>query len=189
MNLNEINELYKKSCDIILPYIRLEGRKSEQVDFAKKEEILKEGLEGLETVLKFNPSNWSARWMIGKIKQVLGLHEEAYNAFLIAHRGVLTNENVMRELALECLQTKRFKQAVHYCHVAIEFAPDDYSLFANMAVSQLFNGNLIEAESWAKKSLEKIPNDPPSNNILKIIEDIKKGNRPIPDDFTLLEKE
>lgn len=189
MNSNEINELYLKSCDIIIPYIRLEGHRSEQVDFSNKEEILNKGLEGLETVLKFSPSNWSARWMIGKIKQALGLHEEAYSEFLVAHRGVLTNENVMRELALECLYTKRFKQAVHYCYVAIEFAPDDCSLFANMAVSQLFNGNLIEAESWAKKSLEKIPNDPPSNNILKIIEDVKKGNRLIPDDFTILEKE
>lgn len=170
-----------------MPYIRLED--SEQGDLAVGKSALDEGIKGLEIVLQENPDNWSARWMLGKAKQALGLHEESYVAFLTAHRNVLTNQNVMRELALECLQTKRFKNAVYYCHVAMEFDPEDYSLWPNMAVAQLFNGNVDDAEIWAKKSLDKIPGDEPALNVLKIIDEIKKGIRGIPDDFTLMERE
>lgn len=181
-----------------MPYIRLEGsggtstRMTPAIDAelpGDAREALLKGVAGLETVLKFNPENWPARWMLGKAKQALGLHEESYAAFLTAHRNVLTNQNVMRELALECLQTKRFKQAVHYCHVAMEFDPEDYTLWPNMAVAQLFNGNIDEAETWAKKSLSKIPGDEIAITILKIIGEIREGKREIPTDFTLLENE
>ena len=187
MTPDELNTLYQESCAIIMPHIRLE--ESEQGDPVQGQANLQKGVEGLETVLKFNPTNWPARWMLGKAKQALGLHEESYTAFLTAHRNVLTDQNVMRELALECLQTKRFKQAVHYCHVAMEFDPDDYSLWPNMAVAQLFNGSIDEAESWANKSLVKIPGDEPAMNVLKIISEIRAGKRGIPTDFALMEKE
>jgi tetratricopeptide (TPR) repeat protein len=186
---DELNALYQESCAVIMPYIRLEGEGTERGDPSHSEANLQKGIKGLEAVLEHNPTNWSARWMLGKAKQALGLHEESYTAFLTAHRSVLTNQNVMRELALECLQTKRFTQAVHYCHVAMEFDPDDYSLWSNMAVAQLFNGNIEKAESWANKSLAKTPGDEPAMNVLKIIAEIRAGKRGIPTDFTLMEKE
>ena len=151
--------------------------------------ILNASIVGLRTVLANNPNNWSARWMLGKAQQALKQHEQAYESFLEAHRDVLTNENVMRELALECLQTKRYSQAVHYCHVAIEFSPEDYSLWPNMATAHLFNKNLDEAESWAKKSLEKIPDDEPAMAVLKMVKEIRAGKRPIPTDFAALEND
>jgi len=187
VNADELNALYQESCAIIMPYLRLEG--AEQSDPVKGQAELQKGVDGLQIVLSFNPDNWPARWMLGKAKQAQGLHEESYAAFLTAHRNILTNQNVMRELALECLQTKRFKQAVHYCHVAMEFDPDDYSLWPNMAVAQLFNGSVDEAETWANKSLTKIPNDEPAINVLKIIGEIREGKRGVPTDFSLMERE
>lgn len=187
MNSDELNLIYKNSCDIIVPYIRLEGD-----DLPKDQKLAKESLEkgmvGLKTVLSFNPDNWSARWMLGKAMQALGFHEEAYNEFLTAHRKV-PDQHIMRELALECLETKRFTQAVYYCHVAIEFAPDDYTLWPNMALAQLFNGNIENSENWANKSLQKIPDDKPALNILKIIAEIKSGKRKTPTDFSDLQNE
>lgn len=187
MNLDELNNIYKESCNMIMPFIRLED--SEYGDPANAELSLYKGIEGLEIVLQANPDNWPARWMLGKAKQALGLHEESYVEFLAAHRSVLTNQNVMRELALECLQTKRFKQAVHYCYVAMEFDPNDYSLWSNMAVAKLFNGDIKDAETWARKTLEKIMIDPPAQNVLKLISEIKEGKRSVPIDFSTMEKE
>ena len=189
MNNDELNALYRKSCDMVMPYLKLEGAKQLDANTEEASETLKQGLRGLQTIVCENPNNWSAYWMIGKIYQVRGNHEEAYQSFLKSHRGVLTQQDVMRELGLECLHTKRFSQAVHYCHAAIEFAPDDYSLWPNMATSQLFNQNLVEAEKWAKKSLEKIPDDEPAKNVMKMVEEIKDGKREFPTDFAALEQQ
>ena len=191
MNKEEIRSVYKKSSDLIIPHIKLENSQNEIVQTSKEEKvrILKEGIAGMETVIKHSPSNWPARWLIGKAKQSLELHEEAYQSFLAAHRIILTDQDVMRELALECLHTKRFKEAIYYCNSAIEFNAEDFTLWANMAISQLFNENIELAEKWAKKTLEKIPKDEPSINIMKIINEIKEGKRTIPTDFqTLLDE-
>lgn len=188
MNATELNDLYKTSCDLIMEYLHLEGAAQSNVNSDQGREALKKGIEGLQTVLKHSPGSWNAGWMLGKAQQALQQHEQAYQSFLTAHRNILTNQNVMRELALECLQTKRFSQAVHYCHVAMEFDPDDYSLWPNMAVAQLFNGNILEAEQWANKALDKLPGDEPATTVLSIVGDIKAGKRTIPTDFTLLQR-
>lgn len=188
MNATELNDLYKTSCDLIMPYLHLEGADQSDVNSEAGRDALKKGIEGLQTILKFSPASWNAGWMLGKAQQALQQHEQAYQSFLKAHRSILTNQNVMRELALECLQTKRFSQAVHYCHVAMEFDPEDFSLWPNMAVAQLFNGNILEAEQWAKKALDKIPGDEPATIVLSLVGDIKAGKRTIPTDFTLLQR-
>jgi tetratricopeptide (TPR) repeat protein len=187
VNSDELNAIYKNSCDIIIPYIRLDGVK-EVIDPEKAEESLKKGIDGLQKVLEINPDNWSARWMLGKAMQALGFHERAYEEFLTAHKKV-SDQHIMRELALECLETNRFTQAVYYCHIAMEFDPNDYTLWSNMALAQLFKGDVDNAEKWANKSLEKIPGDLPALNILKIIADIKSGKRKIPSNFSALESE
>ena len=190
MNDSDRNALYLASCDAMMPYLRLEGEGDEVKKDPSSEEgqqVLNASILGLQTVLEHNPQNWAARWMLGKAQQALQLHEAAYESFLKAHRNIRTNEDVMRELALECLQTKRFSQAVHFCHVAIEFEPDDFTLWSNMAMSQLFNKNIDNAETWAKKTLEKIPDDEPASVVLKLIKEIRDGTREIPTDFSDLE--
>lgn len=189
MNVEEINAIYQASCDKIIPYIRLEDSNQGDPNSEEGKASLIEGIKGFETVISFSPANWSAHWMIGKAQQALQQHESAYNAFLKAYRNSLTDENVMRELAIECLQTKRFQQAVHYCYVAMEFALEDYTLWPNMAVAQMFNGNLEESESWAKKSLVRLPGDVVATNVLRIIAEIRDGKRPQPNDFSALEQQ
>lgn len=189
MTNNEIKTLYQESCDLIEPYIRLEGQKPGDINTPEGKEALRKGMEGLETVLLHIPDSWGSQWMLGKIHQIKGDHEAAYLSFLNSHRNILDNPSVLRELALECLHTKRFAQAVHFCHVAMQFDPDDYTLYPNMAVAQLFNGNIGEAEQWANKALAKIPNDEPAKNVLKITAEIKAGIRQMPTDFFDLERE
>lgn len=183
MNADELNALYQQSCDMVMPYLRLEGSVQKDPNSEEGKEALRKGMEGLETILRHNPANWPGRWMLGKAQQALNQHENAYQSFLAAHRSVLTKHDVLRELGLECLQTKRFSQAVHYCHVAIEFDPEDATLWPNMAVAKLFNGNVDEAEQWAKKALAKIPDDVPASTVLRVITEIKAGTRGIPTDF------
>lgn len=187
MDNTEINALYLESCDVVMPFLRLEGPHQQRDPNSEEgRESLRKGMDGLATVLSHSPSNWAARWMLGKAQQALNQHEEAYQSFLAAHRSVLTKHDVLRELGLECLQTKRFSQAVHFCHVAIEFDLDDTTLWPNMAVAQLFNGRLDEAEHWAKKALAKLPDDIPATTVLRIVGEVRAGTRGIPTDFNKL---
>jgi tetratricopeptide (TPR) repeat protein len=129
-----------------------------------------------------------AWWMLGKAYQALGDHEQAFQCFLSAHKHVLTDQNVLRELALECLHTKRFDQAAYYCNAAMEFDLNDYTLWPNMAVARMMQGRLDEAEGLAKRALEKLPEDEPAKNVLKIIGEVREGKRPLPEDFAALER-
>ena len=199
MNADELDTLFKISCNLLLPYLQIEG--GDKGDPGLSELSLKKGIEGLNLVLKAYPSNWNVRWMLGKAKQAQGLHEEAYSEFYIAHmdfkRSIFDGPtelpvptiDVMRELSLECLRTNRIKEAVYYCQMAIEFDPEDNSLWSNMAIAHLLNGNLKVAETWAAKSSKASPTDVPTANIMKIIEDVKSGKREMPTNFSALEKE
>lgn len=186
--MEDFNSLYKQSCDLVMPYIHLEGVEEEPFDEKVAEENLRKGIDGFSKVLGQHPDNWTAHWMLGKAHQALGEHAEAYQAFLDAHDVNLGDENILRELALECLQLQRFDLAVYYCQVAQEFDPIDPTLIANMAVAKLFQNKLEEAENWANKCLAKIPNDYPSSRVLHIIQEVKSGIRSVPTHLSELEE-
>jgi len=144
--------------------------------------------------LEHCPNNWAARWILGKTLQALGKQEEAYQSFLRAHTTIVScksskesiNPSVLRELALECLHTKRFDLAVYYCQAALEFAPDDYTLLPNLATAKLFQGKIDDAERYAKKTLEKLPDDLPAKNVLRVIAQVRNGTIPIPTTFPIM---
>lgn len=172
-----------------MPYIRLEGCEQQNPNSEQGKEAMQRGIEGLKTVLLHQPQSWPSLWMLGKAEQARGNHEESYNYFLQAHKTVLTEQNVLRELALECLHTKRFDQAAYYCQAAMEFDLNDYTLWTNMGLARLFQGKLDEAETWATKALEKLPDDEPAKSLLKIVGEVRAGKRPLPTDFETLEQE
>ena len=175
MNQLDLQTLFRKSCDLIFPFILLEDSKQEILTSEGKK-ALKEGIENFNKILLFDRKNWRAYWFLGKAQQALSLHEEAFNSFLNSHRIALDQEDALRELTLECLYTSRFKEAVYYCNTAIEFSPEDVSLWENMSVVHLFNCNLSEAEKWANKTL----NSQISQNVLKIIQEVKDGKKILP---------
>ena len=186
---NELKQLYQESCDLIRPYLFLEGElgESSQKDLNSTEALaeLNKGIEGLKKVIKEAEYNWAAQWFLGKALQVLNDHENAHKAFLDAYHNNLEHEAIIRELALECLLTDRFKDAAYYCNVASEFSPEDYTLWSNISVAQLFNNNLEKAEEWAKKTLVKIPDDKPATEVLKYVNGIRDGTMTLPKKFSL----
>lgn len=189
MTDDELNDLYVKNFNLVLPYLNLEGHTNKLDDTSEEgQNILKQGLDGFNLLLQHVPTNWSVLWLLGKIHQSLREHEKSYESFLNAHRNVLTEQNIMRELALECLYTKRFSQAVYYCDAAMKFDFEDLTLWSNMAICQLMNANIDEAEKWAKKTLNK-NKDELASKVLLFVEEIRLNKRSIPDDFKKLENE
>lgn len=197
MNPLEMNQIYQESVGYILPNILLQGKEEEK---PPDKEALKKGIKGLESLNseyeKSGKSSWACLWFIGKAYQALGQHQEAYQNFLLAHKQFDHTDSldpdinqghadIMRELALSCLHIKEFKNAVYYCNLAMQFALDDYSLWANYAVSLLLNGDIDSAEDWAKRTLEKW-DDESTKTLLKMIQEIKKGKRKLPNDVSEL---
>ena len=186
MNTNELKALYTKSCNLISPYVHLEGEVLQRnPDSEDGKRDLKEGIDGLKFVIEESETNWAAQWFLGKAYQCMSDHENSYQSFLMAYRHNLTHQDILRELALECLLTDRFNEAAYYCNVAIEFDPDDHTLWSNMSVAQLFNKKLEKAESWANKTLAKIPEDKPALEVLKYVNGVKLGTMTIPEKFSM----
>lgn len=188
MTSQEINDLYLKSYDLVFPYLNLEGHEKLDHNNEQGKESLKQGIEGFNLLLEHSPKNWAALWILGKIYQVMGDHEKSYKALLRSHHNILSEQNVMRELALECLYTKRFSDAVYYLNTAIKFDSEDTTLWSNMAICQLFNNNLKEARNWANKTLDKIE-DSVATKVLFFLQEIESNKRSIPTDFGILENE
>ena len=188
--MNDQDSIYKKSCDLVLPYIRIDGKSEyeDKYDPDKAESCLNEAIKGFEEVINLDPENWSAFWFLGKSYQALKQDQKSYECFKTAHSLNLTHQDVMRELALQCLRTKRYDSAVYYCQAALEFSPKDFTLISNLAVSKMFQGQLEQATEIAEKCLSLLPNDEPSLEVLRIIKDIKDGKRNIPNDFDELER-
>lgn len=172
-----LNKIYQDSFTLVMPYLILEGQQRKKLDEAE----MKRGMDGLFLVLA-HANSWPTHWVLGKCYQALGKHEESYQHFLASHQSALDEQDVMRELCLECLRTKRLNEAAYYAKAAHEFAPDDFSLWSNMAACYLFTNQLDEAEKWAEKTLEKI-DDPSAANILKIAKMVREGGEISLDDI------
>lgn len=196
MTNKEIQTLYKKSFDAAMPYIKLDGESAKNPFEAL--DVLKESIQGLSTITEYNPSNWSSLWMIGKIHQAIKEHEKSYESLFKAYRAIMRvgegceptlHADIMRELGVECLYTGRFKDAVYYCNLAVEYDMKDYTLWSNVAIAKVFVGDLDAAENWANRALEKMPEDKPAQSTLRIIKEIREGTRSIPTNFEQLESE
>lgn len=183
-----IDDIYLQSYEAVLPYIRFEGMESRSIDLLAKE-IMQKGIDGFKLVVQSNCNNWAAYFMMGKTYQALDENEEAYQAFLVAHNINLEEQNIMRELAFQCLKTKRFDLAAYYSQAAYEFDPEDCTLWANIAVAKLFQRKLEDTEKWAKKTLSHLPDDKPSLRILQFVKEIKDGSREFPNNFDVLEQD
>lgn len=185
----DVSEQFSELSNKLIPYFDLD--ESEILDSSTEEvqNKIREIIASLKEILPEISSNWAAEWMLGKAYQTLKEHETSYEYFLSSHKKILTDTSVLRELALECIYTKRYANSVYYCQSAIEFSPDDHSLWPNMALAKLFDGKLDDAEKWINKSLDRIPEDVPTQNIARLIQEVKEKKREIPTDLLTLEKE
>lgn len=190
MTNQELTSLYETSCKKIMPHLILEGVPVKDQAKNPNSDSLKEGISGLEKVLQYQPENWAALWMLGKAQQAIGDNENSYQSFLKSHKIVNSigevGIDILRELTLQCLLTDRFEESIYYNNMAIKFEPNDYTLWANLAVCELLSGRLEESMNWVKKTLEKLPNDEPATNIKNILEEIRLGKRKIPKKFVEL---
>lgn len=175
------NALYQKAWEILKDQMILE----ESVD---KEPIrpepdlkkLEEGIRLLEEVISINPENWSAYWAMGKAYQTMGDKQKQYDAFKKAQQIARKHpdesySDAIRELVLSCLELEKIKEAIYYGKQAIEFSPDDFTLWSNFSICLLLDGQLDNAENYANKALGACADDGVAKNVLAVVKKIRNG--------------
>jgi Tfp pilus assembly protein PilF len=172
------NVVYKKGTALISPHIWLDGRMPKMTDQASRD--LQLGIQHLQAVTAYNPSNWNAHWIIGKAYQALRNHQEAYQNFKKAYAIEKGNPNVAREFADSCLQLGYGADAVALAASAVQVAPQDAGLRANLALAYLINGDIALAQEAVEESLTSNPSDKITQRLRKVICDVAEGKRPRP---------
>jgi tetratricopeptide (TPR) repeat protein len=180
LTADDHDRIYKEGCDLIQPYMQLHGVESRPANNDKARDELKRGISLLEIVVKVNPENWSAYWIIGKGHQALGASEDACDAFGKAFAIQNENADVAREYMLECLMLGRASEGIRAAEHAVQLDPDNAGLIANLALAYLIGGRLDDAEEAVDKSLSLAPDDQITKDLRKGIVEVKAGKRPQP---------
>ena len=172
------DEIYQRGTQLINPHMQLLDRDPQITKTVRAQ--ISEGIRDLDAVTDFNPGNWAAFWIKGKGYQVIGAHEAANREFKASFDLQEQNPDVAREYASSCLELGCGGEAVRIAQYAIELAPNDAGLYANLALAFLIDGNNTGAKTAVEKALTMAPEDMISQAVCDIVDDIIAGRRPQP---------
>jgi tetratricopeptide (TPR) repeat protein len=173
------DRLYKEATALAHELILLDDREAAPLDDDSRRR-LGEAIALYEEVVRINPKNWAALWMLGKVHQRLGEFEKGLAAFARSHDIVPDQPDVAREASIAAMDLGRPEEAVVYCRRALQAEPDDPGLRANLGLALLFSGKPEEARVVAEEALRQNPADEITARILAIIGEVLAGTRPCP---------
>ncbi len=175
----EHDRVYKQAVALAWPFLNIHSRPSPKFGDDERKK-LNHAIDLFDRVLRLNPVNWAAMWLMGKSYQRLGKHEQALKLFAAAHEIKPDQPDVSREASLEAIDLGRPIEAIHYCKHALAAKPSDPGLRANLALATLFSGAPEEAAAIAREALEHDPSDKITQRILDVCESVLAKKRPCP---------
>jgi tetratricopeptide (TPR) repeat protein len=187
-NGEEHNRYFTEGADLIQPYLRLLGAPDRKAPSGKARHRLERGIDLLNAVVTYNPTNWSAYWLMGKAYQALDESQKAYDAFGKSYAIQKENPDVAREYMFECLELGKVDEAVPIAEHALSLRPTDGGLHANLAIAYTLAGRIADAQSAIDKALRIAPSDKISLGISRRIQQIADGKRPQPRNIRELER-
>lgn len=173
------DELYQQACRLIEGLI-IHGNQAPCPLEPRQRERLEDAIPLFVEVVRINPGNWAAMWLLGKVYQRLDEYEHGLAWFARAHRVNPDQPDVAREAAIAAMDLGRPEEAILFCGRAIETDPDDPGLRANLALALLFSGKPGEAPAVAQEALARDPTDKITAHLVRIIEEVLGGTRPCP---------
>jgi hypothetical protein len=173
------DDLYNHACALVKGLILIHGQTPKELDQDDRRRLM-EAIALFSEVVRINPGNWAAMWLLGKVYQRLSDYEQGLQWFSRAHRVNPDNPDIAREAAIAAMEVGRPEEAVPFCERAIETKPDDPGLRANLAVALLFSGKPAEARKAADEALQRDPMDKITSGIVRIIDQVVAGKRPCP---------
>jgi Flp pilus assembly protein TadD len=126
--------------------------------------------ELLERAVLLRPENWNAMWALGRAREMLEEHEQAYEAFKAAYELEPNDVDVCRELGYECVVLGKGAEAVMVAERARALDPDDAGLLANLALAYLIDQQIAAAVDAVHEASRRNPDDPVTVNLRVLIE-------------------
>lgn len=173
------DELYQQGRDLVQELILIHGQPPTELTSITRQRLT-DAIGLFEEVVRINPGNWPAMWLLGKIYQRLDDYERGLEWFSRSHRVNPDHPDVAREAAIAAMELGRPVEAVGYCQRALEAEPDDPGLYANLALALLFSGKPTEAQATVREALRRDLGDQITARIGTIIEEVLAGSRPCP---------
>lgn len=169
------DKLYRRGTKLIESYMVLADRRAAKSLVMTKH--LKDGIACLNRVLRIAPKNWSALWIRGKAHQVLGDHRPARDSFAAAYAIKSAHPDVAREYVLELMEMKEFSKATLIAEKIAKHHRRNAGLWANLAVAQLLNREVSQAQKSVGISLALDPNDKITKELKRRIDQVANGTR------------
>jgi len=99
-----------------------------------------------------------------------GLFTEARSRYLTVLEALPDNINILGNLGLLCRDMGNMEEALHYCQLAVQSAPNDPAQQINLGAVFEPLGDFDQARHCYEKALEQSPNHPKAlNNLGKIL--------------------
>lgn len=157
-----------------LPRAKVAANPQAKIDLAA-------AIQSLDVAIGIQPESSTAWWARGKALQLLGDHEQAYEAF---HRSYKIDEGKNPDsgvqLLLECLETGRGGEAVHVAETITKAQPDNAGMLANLALAYLINGQLADAARAVSNAAAMDPEDQAIAAARTRIDNVQAGRLPKP---------
>lgn len=173
------NALTEKGWAILNDYALLLERDQVRIGFRAKRR-LKKAVALFHEALNIAPENYSSKWALGKIYQVLGDHQRSLIWFEEAWALEKGNADVCRETSLAAMDCGEFSKAIDFCDKAIALNPNDAGLYCNKALALMFLKRDVEAIEAVASSLKLNPDDPITLDVRVIVHSVADGSRPRP---------
>jgi len=174
------NKLYEQANDLIHRDIMIDGQPLSAKPNLFVRRRLRKAIDLYDEVLKINPQNWAACFAKAKALHRLGETRLAFELMLKAHRGNPTISGFAREAGIIALQLGRFSEGVNLTEEAIKTRPGDGSLYSNLGLGQLLDGNASKAIDTFCRANELEPNHPVTLRLLGVAQAGKAGKIPYP---------
>jgi tetratricopeptide (TPR) repeat protein len=172
------DELFREAVGLAEQRIQVHSRRIRSPDSSDRQ-TLENALHLFEQVIQLNERNWAAMWFIGKIHQRLGDHNAAYDSFKASYSINPSQMDVAREAAIAAAEIGEIDAAIVFAHRAVQLAPQDAGLHANLALANLLSGRLSAAAAEISRALAIHRSDVASRTVAQMIAHFQaKGTTP-----------
>jgi tetratricopeptide (TPR) repeat protein len=157
--ISEHNRAFRDAVAIVKTEIPLHERPSVSPPGWSLRRKLKRALSLFERVLQLNPENWSAMWFTGKVYQRCHDQATALAWFERAYQINASEADVAREASTCAMELGRHDTAIGFAHRAVQIAPANPGLHANLALAYLLAGRIPEAQNEIGCAVATDPTD------------------------------
>ena len=141
---------------------------------------LRRAIKLYEEVLKLNPENWPAMWLIGKVHQRFQEKEKALSWFEQAYQVNPSQADIAREASMCAMDLGRSEAAIVFAHRATQIEPENSGLHANLALAYLLAGMTGKADAAIERALAGDPSDKISQTVHSVIRHFAQNGRTPP---------